>query len=241
MSQSLPRHIAIIMDGNGRWAETRGLSRAEGHKAGAEAARRALQALRDMNIPYVTLFSFSSENWNRPAGEVSGLMDLLRYYLKKETADLHKHKARLRVIGELDKLPGDIRELVEQAEKITQDNDGMTVAIALSYGGRQDIVQAAQRIAEKGYAPDKIDAELFSNHMMTAGMPEPDLMIRTGGEYRVSNFLLWQMAYTELFFTKTRWPDFDKKDVEEAISFFQGRERRYGGLPGKATADQGNL
>lgn len=240
MSQSptpsaLPRHVAIIMDGNGRWASARGLTRIEGHKKGAEAAQRAVEAARDLGVSYITLFGFSSENWRRPTAEVDGLMNLLRYYLKKETNELHKNEACLKVIGDRTRLPKDIVELIEQAEDVTKDNKALTVIIALSYGGRQDIVFAAQKLAADVAAgtisPDTIDEDALASRLMTAGIPDPDLMIRTSGENRVSNFLLWQLAYAELFFTDTLWPDFSKKDMEEALSFYAGRERRYGGLP----------
>lgn len=237
-SAALPRHVAIIMDGNGRWAAARGLSRIEGHKKGAEAAQRTVEAARDLGIRYVTLFGFSSENWNRPADEVEGLMGLLRYYLKKETDQLHKTGARLRVIGDRARLPRDIVEMIVQAEDVTKDNDGLTVVIALSYGGRQDIVFAAREIAQAAaagkIAPDSVSEDVFSTYLMTAGLPDPDLMIRTSGENRISNFLLWQLAYTEMFFTNTLWPDFSRVDMEAALAFYAGRERRYGGLPADA-------
>lgn len=234
-SASFPRHVAIIMDGNGRWASARGLSRIEGHKKGAEAAQRAVQAARDLGISYVTLFGFSSENWRRPAVEVDGLMGLLRYYLKKETDELHKSNARLRVIGDRARLPQDIVEMILQAEDITKANTGLTVVIALSYGGRQDIVFAAREVARAAAAgklsPDDICEDVFASYLMTQGLPDPDLMIRTSGENRISNFLLWQLAYAEMFFTDTLWPDFCRADLEAALAFFAGRERRYGGLP----------
>lgn len=237
---NVPRHVAIIMDGNGRWASARGLSRIEGHKKGAEAAQRAVEAARDMGISYVTLFGFSSENWRRPTDEVDGLMNLLRYYLKKETNELHKNEARLLIIGDRTRLPKDIVELIEQAEDITKNNAGLTVVIALSYGGRQDIVFAAQKMAEAvktgTLAPEDIDESIFASHLMTADIPDPDLMIRTSGENRISNFLLWQLAYAEMYFTNTLWPDFSRQDLEEAVRFYAGRERRYGGLPGQKQA-----
>jgi undecaprenyl diphosphate synthase len=233
-SRKTPKHVAIIMDGNGRWATARGLSRTEGHRKGAEAARRAVDAARDMGVEYVTLFSFSSENWNRPADEVNDLMGLLRLYLKKETAEMHKSGARLRVIGDRERLPRDIVGLIQQAEDLTKDNDKITVVIALSYGGRQDIIFAARQLARLSKSgeidPDKIDETLFSAYLATAGIPDPDLMIRTSGESRISNFLLWQLAYAEMYFTETLWPDFSKEDMADALNFFAGRDRRYGGL-----------
>jgi len=231
----MPRHVAIIMDGNGRWAAARGMSRIEGHKKGAEAAQRAVEAARDLGIQYITLFGFSSENWRRPAAEVDGLMNLLRYYLKRETNELHKNEACLKVIGDRNRLPQDIVDLIAQAEEVTKNNQGLTVIIALSYGGRQDIVFAAKKLAADvaagNIAADAVDEAAFAARLMTADIPDPDLMIRTSGENRVSNFLLWQLAYAEMYFTPTLWPDFCKKDMEEAIAFFAGRERRFGGLP----------
>ncbi|MBL8713499.1 MAG: isoprenyl transferase [Alphaproteobacteria bacterium] len=234
----LPQHVAIIMDGNGRWATARGLSRTEGHKKGAEAAQRVVEAARDLGIPYITLFSFSSENWNRPAAEIDDLMNLLRYYLTREMAEMKKNGARLLVIGDRSKLPQDIVDIIHKVEDETRDNRRITVVIALSYGGRQDIVFAARELARLAKADEvdieKIDEDFFSRYLMTRGIPDPDLMIRTSGESRISNFLMWQLAYAELFFTNTLWPDFGRKDMEEAVAFFNGRDRRYGGLSRKA-------
>ncbi|MCC7038439.1 MAG: isoprenyl transferase [Alphaproteobacteria bacterium] len=234
----LPQHVAIIMDGNGRWATARGLSRTEGHKKGAEAAQRVVEAARDLGIPYITLFSFSSENWNRPPAEIDDLMNLLRYYLTREMAEMKKNGARLLVIGDRSKLPQDIVNIIHKVEDETRDNRRITVVIALSYGGRQDIVFAARELARLAKADEvdieKIDEDFFSRYLMTRGIPDPDLMIRTSGESRISNFLMWQLAYAELFFTNTLWPDFGRKDMEEAVAFFNGRDRRYGGLSRKA-------
>ena len=230
----LPRHVAIIMDGNGRWAKARGLIRTEGHRRGADAAQRTIEAFKEQGVPYITLFGFSSENWNRPASEIDDLMDLLRYYLKKETAEMHKNGVRVRVIGDRKKLAPDIVSLIENIEKLTKANKEVNVTIALSYGGRQDIVHAAKalmRIAKEGdLTPEVLDEQTFSRFLMTAELPEVDLMIRTGGEYRISNFLLWSSAYAELYFTETLWPDFGAEDVKRAINFFCARDRRYGGL-----------
>ncbi len=237
-SSNIPKHIAVIMDGNGRWATARGLSRTEGHKKGADAAQRAIEAARDLGVEYFTMFSFSSENWNRPTEEVSDLMNLLRFYLKKETAEMHKSGARLMVIGDRVRLPEDIVKLIEQAEEVTKDNRKITVIIALSYGGRHDIVFAAKELARLAKADkvdiEKIDEDFFSQFLMTKGIPDPDLMIRTSGESRISNFLMWQLAYAELYFTNTLWPDFTKKDMEEAVAFYAGRDRRYGKISSKA-------
>lgn len=236
-NKTVPRHVAVIMDGNGRWAESRNLSRLEGHRAGAEAARKVVEAARDLGVQYITLFSFSSENWNRPADEVNGLMDLLRLHLKKQTAELHKSGARIRVIGDRVRLASDIVTMIEQAETITKDNTDITVVIALSYGGRQDIAFATREIA-RAVRDGKIDADnvtenLFAQYLMTSDIPDPDLLIRTSGEARISNFLLWQMAYSEIYFTDTLWPDFALKDMEAALAFYASRERRYGGLTQK--------
>lgn len=228
MSDALPKHIAIIMDGNGRWAAARSLPRVAGHKQGAEAARRVVKSAMKMGVEYLTLFGFSSENWNRPDAEVKELMKLLRYYLRSETADLHKNNARLRVIGDRNGFDADIIELIENAEALTAGNDGICVVMALNYGGRNDILQAAKAAA----GADDFDA-VFEAGLMTAGMPDPDLLIRTSGEMRISNFLLWQSAYAEFVFTDTLWPDFDRTDLEAAIAHYAQRDRRYGGL-GKA-------
>ena len=231
-SRPVPRHIAIIMDGNGRWAQARGLPRIAGHRHGAEAARRAVTAAAELGVPYLTLFGFSSENWRRPSGEIQDLMGLLRHYLRGEIAELHRNGVRLRVIGELDRLDPDILEMIERAEAMTRDNARITVTIALSYGGRAEIVAAvraiAQRVQSGSLAAAAIDEDCFARYLFTAGLPDPDLLIRTSGEQRISNFLLWQSAYSEFVFTKTLWPDFSKRDLEEAIDEFCGRDRRYG-------------
>ncbi|MBP7722071.1 MAG: isoprenyl transferase [Alphaproteobacteria bacterium] len=230
-----PKHIAIIMDGNGRWANRRGLPRTAGHKQGAEAARRVVKNAAEMGVEFVTLFGFSSENWSRPESEIKELMSLLRYYLRSETAELHKSGARLRVIGNRAELDDDIIQLIENAEDLTKDNDKITLVIALNYGGRHDILQAAQRLAEKAVTearvPDmKVIEKEFPGFLMTAGIPEPDLLIRTSGEQRISNFLLWQCAYSELVFTDTLWPDFDREDLEQALQDYARRERRFGAI-----------
>ncbi len=228
----LPRHIAIIMDGNGRWATARGLPRIAGHRRGAEAVRRTLVAAAELGIPFLTLFGFSSENWKRPLGEVDELMGLLRHYLCGEIAELHKNRVRLRVIGEKARLAADIVSLIENAEALTRHNSGVNLTIALSYGGRAEIVAAARAVASDvaagRLAVDSIDEALIGSRLFTADLPDPDLLIRTSGEQRISNFLLWQCAYAELFFTKTLWPDFGRGDLEQAIAEYGGRERRYG-------------
>ena len=230
--RSVPRHIAIIMDGNGRWAKARGLPRIAGHRGGAEAARRTVIAAAELGVPYLTLFGFSSENWKRPSMEIRDLMSLLRHYLRGEIAELHRNGVRLKVIGDLGRLDPDIISLIEHAEAMTRHNTRIVLTMALSYGGRAEIVRAVRAIAQQvksdSLAADAIDEECFARHLFTAELPDPDLLIRTSGEQRISNFLLWQNAYSELVFAKTLWPDFSKSDLQQAIDEFCGRERRYG-------------
>jgi undecaprenyl diphosphate synthase len=227
-----PAHVAIIMDGNGRWAKARGLPRIAGHRRGADAVRRTVTAAAELGIAYLTLFGFSSENWKRPADEVDDLMGLLRHYIRGEIAELHANGVRVRIIGERRRLPGDIGTLIDNAETLTAANGGLRLTIALSYGGRSEIAAAARAIAAAvkagTLAPETVDESCFSRHLLTAGMPDPDLVIRTSGEQRISNFLLWQTAYSELVFTSTLWPDFGKADLEKALRDYHGRERRYG-------------
>ena len=227
-----PAHVAIIMDGNGRWAKARGLPRIAGHRRGAEAVRRTVTAAAEFGIAYLTLFGFSSENWKRPLDEIDDLMGLLRHYLRGEIAELHANRVRLRVIGERSRLPPDIVTLIDNAEALTDGNSGLRLTIALSYGGRAEIARAARAIAlavQAGrLAPEDIDEAVFASHLLTTEMPDPDLLIRTSGEQRISNFLLWQTAYTELVFSSTLWPDFGKADLEKALLDYHGRERRYG-------------
>lgn len=231
-----PVHIAIILDGNRRWAQLRGLPGAIGHKQGAEAVRRVVEGAFELGISYLTLYGFSSENWKRPASEVGDLMQLLRHYLRSEIAEFHSRGVRLQVIGERDGLPTDIVDLITEAEKLTEDNTALHLTVALNYGGRQEIASAARRLVaealDKGIDPATIDEETFANHLATVGMPDPDLVIRTGGEMRLSNFLLWQSAYAELIFMDTLWPDFTKSELEDAINEFCLRERRYGASSG---------
>ncbi len=227
-----PAHVAIIMDGNGRWAKARGLPRTAGHKKGVDAVRRTVEAARELGIGTLTIFSFSSENWRRPEDEVKDLMGLLRFYLRSEVAELHKAGIRLRVIGERCRLSDDIVRLIDDAETLTRDNQTMTLVVALSYGSRQEIVAAARRLVEDvaagRIAADAIDEDALSGRLFTADLPDPDLIIRTSGEKRISNFLLWQAAYAELVFVDTLWPDFTKRDLEAAIDEFHRRERRFG-------------
>jgi undecaprenyl diphosphate synthase len=232
-----PAHVAIIMDGNGRWAKARGLPRVAGHRRGGEAVRRAVIAAAELGISYLTLFGFSSENWKRPAHEVDDLMTLLRHYLRGEVAELHRNNVRVRVIGDRERLAPDIVTLIDNTEALTSGNTGLRLSVALSYGGRAEIAGAARRIAEAAMAgrlrPDQIDETVFARYLLTADMPDPDLVIRTSGEQRLSNFLLWQTAYSEFVFIDTLWPDFTKTDLERALSEFHGRERRYGATAGR--------
>lgn len=231
-----PTHIAIIMDGNGRWAQARGLPRTAGHKRGVDSVRTAVQNALDLGISYLTLFGFSAENWKRPAPEVSTLMGLLRMYLRSEIAELHRNGVRLRIVGDRHRFSRDIVALIEEGESVTAGNRRLTLTIALSYGGRQEIVRVCRRLAEDVLTGrlmmDDIDDEAFSSRLFTADMPDPDLLIRTSGEKRISNFLLWQLAYAELVFIETLWPDFSRADLDEAIRDFHRRERRYGALAG---------
>lgn len=233
-ASAVPVHVAIIMDGNGRWAAARGLPRAEGHRRGAESVRSVIKAASKKGIKYLTLFGFSSENWKRPSSEVLDLMGLLRLYLKKEMKALDKQGVRFRVIGERSRLPEDVQKLVDAAEERTRDNQGLNLVIALSYGGRAEIVKAAQNLAAQVKAgeldPADINADLFEKHLDTVGLPEPDMLIRTSGEKRISNFLLWQCAYTEFVFVDTLWPDFKAEAFESALVEFGTRERRYGAV-----------
>jgi len=228
-----PRHIAIIMDGNGRWAISRGLPRVAGHQRGADAVRATVRACAELGVGYLTLYAFSSENWKRPADEVQDLMALLRVYLRRELNDLATNGVRLRVIGDRAALDPEIQALIVEAEDVTRENQGLRLAVALNYGGRNEIVAAVQDIAREvsdgRMEADAITASVIESHLQTDGIPDPDLLIRTSGEHRLSNFLLWQSAYTELVFTPVLWPDFGRKELEESIREFQRRERRYGG------------
>jgi undecaprenyl diphosphate synthase len=232
----LPRHVAIIMDGNGRWAKARGLPRIAGHRRGADAVRATVRACRELGIPYLTLYAFSSENWKRPPTEVDDLMGLLRLYLQREISEMNKNNVRLRFIGERRGLAPDIIDLIERGEARTTGNDGLTLIIAVNYGGRAEIVMAARALARRAAAgklvPDDINEDLFEAYLDTAGIPDPDLIIRTSGEKRLSNFLLWQTAYAELVFIDDLWPDFSKHQLMTAIHEFNARERRYGAASG---------
>jgi undecaprenyl diphosphate synthase len=230
--RNLPRHIAIIMDGNGRWAEKHTLGRISGHRQGAKSVKLTVKVCRELGIQYLTLYAFSMENWLRPREEVDALMELLKEYLHSEIKKLTKHDIRLMVIGNTGILKEPVRRLLSEAMEKTAHNRGMVLNLALSYGGRDEIVEAARSIAEESRVgkinPRNITKELFSRYLYTAEIPDPDLLIRTSGEYRLSNFLLWQTAYTELYFTDVLWPDFRRKHLLEAIYDFQRRERRFG-------------
>jgi undecaprenyl diphosphate synthase len=233
----VPRHVAIIMDGNGRWAASRGLPRVEGHRRGVEALRKTVRAAGDMGIRCLTIFSFSSENWQRPASEVRDLMGLLRLFIRKDLAELHSSGVRVRVIGERADLDPDIRRLLEEAEELTRLNTKLRLVVAFNYGGRDEIARAVRRISEKVasgvLAPAAITEELIGQHLDAPEIADPDLIIRTSGEQRLSNFLLWQAAYSELVFTPVYWPDFDRAALQSAIEEYRRRERRFGGLVAK--------
>jgi undecaprenyl diphosphate synthase len=233
----VPRHVAIIMDGNGRWAAARGLPRAEGHRRGVEALRKTIRAAGEMGIEVITIFSFSAENWSRPESEIGDLMGLLRRFVRNDLAELHKSNVRVRVIGEREGLDPDIARLLVEAEELTKGNDGLTLVVAFNYGARQEITRAARRIAEdivRGrLKPSDMTMERIARELDAPDIPDPDLVIRTSGEQRLSNFLLWQSAYSELVFVPTYWPDFDRAALESAIREYQQRERRFGGLVAK--------
>ncbi|MGE0120693.1 MAG: isoprenyl transferase [Dongiaceae bacterium] len=227
-----PLHVAIIMDGNGRWAKARALPRTVGHQRGAEAVRRTVRGSAELGISYLTLFGFSSENWKRSAAEIDDLMSLLRFYLRSEIAELDRNGVRIRVIGDRARLAGDIVKLIDEAESRTRGNARLNLTVALSYGGRSEITLAARRLAQAvragELAAEDIDEDAFARRLLTVDIPDPDLVIRTSGEKRISNFLLWQSAYAELIFLDRLWPDFTKDDLESAIREFQSRDRRYG-------------
>lgn len=228
----LPRHVAIIMDGNGRWARQRNLDRSMGHMEGVNTVRRITEIASDIGVKYLTLYTFSTENWNRPKEEVDGLMHLIAIAIERETPGLVANNVKLRIIGDLSRIPDFALDRLRNCENATSACPGMTLALAISYSARWEITQAAQRLAHAAIAkqitPEQIDETMFSNSLTTAGMPDPDLLIRTGGDYRISNYLLWQIAYSELFFTDVFWPDFTKDHFCDAILQYQSRERRFG-------------
>lgn len=232
-----PRHVAIIMDGNGRWAAARGLPRGEGHRRGVEALRRVVRASHELGISYLTIYSFSSENWSRPATEIGDLFGLLRRFIRNDLATLHRDGVRVRVIGEREGLEQDIRALLAEAEELTKGNTALTLVVAFNYGSRQEIAHAAQRLAREvadgKRAVESITAETLGQHLDAPDIPDPDMIIRTSGEQRLSNFLMWQAAYSELVFVPIHWPDFDRAALEGAIAEYARRERRFGGLAAK--------
>ena len=232
-----PRHIAIIMDGNGRWAAARGLPRVMGHRAGVQAVRNIVRAIGDLRVPYATLYSFSSENWKRPATEVSDLMGLLKAYINEDLEELHRNGVEIRIIGSRQGLSPDIVALVQRAEDRTRGNPNLKLTIAFNYGGQNEIVEAARRVAMDAVAgrldPRELDAATFSRYLETDGLPDPDLVIRTSGEKRLSNFLLWQTAYSELVFVDKYWPDFNKADLAAALSEYGARTRKFGAVAGE--------
>ena len=231
--ETIPRHVGIIMDGNGRWAAARGLPRIEGHRRGVEALRRTIRVAIAMQIPFLTVYSFSSENWSRPAAEIADLMGLLKRYIRNDLADLHQNDVRVRIIGTREGLKSDISSLLKEAEDLTVRNKGLTLVVAFNYGGRQELAAATRRIAMQvargEIDPAAISVDLLSRNLDTAGIPDPDLIIRTSGEQRLSNFLVWQAAYAEFVFLPCYWPDFDGAAFEAAVEAYMTRERRFGG------------
>jgi len=223
-----PQHVAVIMDGNGRWANKRGLPRLAGHKAGGENIRPVVKAFADHGVRYLTLYAFSTENWSRARVEVAGLLGLLGRKIDQETQAFHQENVRLVHLGRLDRLSQRVRKKVKAAVELTRNNTGLTLCLAFDYGGRDEIVQAARRIASAGIPGDNMDESAFARYLYSVDIPDPDLLIRTGGESRLSNFLLWQAAYSELYFTQVLWPDFGRKDVQEALSEYRHRQRRFG-------------
>lgn len=229
--EQAPTHIAIIMDGNGRWAISRGLPRLAGHRAGTENLRQVIEACVEFGVRYLTIYAFSTENWGRPMEEVRGLMRILEDVIDRELEELHKQGTRLRHIGRLDRLKPSLRQKVLDAIEYTKDNERLTLCVAFNYGGRDEIVCAIEHMIKDGVAPDQVNVELVSKYLFTAGVPDPDLIIRTSGELRGSNFLIWQGAYSEWYFTPTYWPDFGKEELALALEEYKHRQRRYGNIP----------
>lgn len=234
ISNDIPRHIAIIMDGNGRWASARGLPRAEGHRAGAESVREAVETCRQLGVDYLTLYAFSSENWNRPKKEIDALMNLLERFLREKLPEMLKQNVRFHAIGRLDMLPAKCRKQIERSIQSTSENTGLNLILALSYGSREEITDAARALAVKAAAgeidPASIDNDTLSNHLYTADIPDPDLLIRTSGELRISNFLLWQISYSEIVISPKFWPDFKNADLRAAVEEYARRHRRFGAV-----------
>ena len=238
-SEAIPRHVAIIMDGNGRWAESRGLPRAAGHRMGVEAVRRTVRAAMELGIQYLTIFSFSSENWSRPASEIDDLMGLMRRFIRRDLAELHQNGVRIGVIGERDRVDPELLALIDDAINLTSDNTALNLLIAFNYGSRAEIAKAARQLAEQvrdgRMRPDEITPDTLAGALDTSGVPDPDLLIRTSGELRLSNFLLWQSAYTEFVFMEAYWPEFGRELLEQAIGEFHRRNRRFGGVVARST------
>ena len=230
VTKPIPRHVAIIMDGNGRWAEARGLPRAAGHRAGTENIRHVVRYLGEHGVEYVTLFAFSTENWDRPASEVEALLRIVARAIDRETRNFHRHGVRLHLLGRIDRLSEALQRKVEHAIELTKDNSRLTLSVAFDYGGRAEIVEAVRRIIQDGVPPQDIDESLLSSYLYTAGLPDPDLIIRTAGEMRLSNFLLWQSAYSEYYATTTYWPDFGTEEIDKALAAYAQRQRRFGRL-----------
>ncbi len=226
----VPLHVAIVMDGNGRWAEQRGLPRLTGHRAGVDNIQPVLQALARRGVQYVSLYAFSTENWNRPATEVAGLMDILRESIERETQALHEQGVRILHLGRLDRLSRELRESIIQAQERTRNNQGVTLSVAFDYGGRAEIVEALKNIIRDGLSPDELDEKCIARYLYTSMLPDPDLIIRTGGELRLSNFFLWQTAYSEYYPTPTLWPDWGPEEVGKALEDYSGRQRRFGNI-----------
>ncbi|MCL0091319.1 polyprenyl diphosphate synthase [Dehalococcoidales bacterium] len=226
----LPNHIAIVPDGNGRWAEQQGLPRLEGHRVGVEVLRTIIEYLNHYQIKYVTIYTFSTENWNRPQDEIRGLFRLSMEMIDKNLLEFHKRGVRLRHLGRLEGLPPELKQAINEAVELTKNNTGMTLSFAFNYGGRVEILDAVRRLVAEGISPQNIDEKLFNSYLYTAGLPDVDLLIRTGDELRLSNFLIWQTAYSEYYFTEVPWPEFGKKDIDQALLSYSQRQRRFGGL-----------
>lgn len=234
--EKIPAHVAIIMDGNGRWARERKLPRLAGHRAGVENMRRVLEACGEFGIKYLTIYAFSTENWDRPKAEVRGLLNILENVIDRELDELHENGVQLNHLGRLERMSDELQEKVNHAIELTRDNDRLVLNIAWNYGGRDEIVQVIEKIVASGVGPEKINEELVNSYLYTAGCPDPDLIVRTSGEFRVSNFLIWQGAYSEWYVTKTYWPDFGREELLKALIEYAARERRFGRVPGPVTS-----
>lgn len=229
-AKKVPCHVAIIMDGNGRWAKRRGIPRLSGHLVGVDRIQQVLEILGDKGVKFVTLYAFSTENWNRPPEEVLGILGLLEDALREQTQSLHEKNVKVVHLGKSDHLTPNLQDSVAQAQRLTRDNSGITLNVAFDYGGRDEILEAVRRIIREGVPPEQVDEELFSRYLFTAHSPDPDLIIRTGGELRISNFLLWQSAYSEYYHTTTLWPDLDASELEQALDSYSSRQRRFGNV-----------